>query len=349
MTLFAFYARKVVKNGLYKKGLGEDLSVHLCVKISTSILLTKNFDCVRLISHNLITLDGQSSIKESAMDITHLNLKTVTPMFLHGHNNTIVELRPPPFKALFRYWWRTVQNCDVDSLREHEAKLFGSTDSKAPFSIRIPGKKVLGDPIKCSPLPHKNTFRTDAYNVGKPFNLRLITKNGRDALKYKQIAKLGFLLGGVGNRSRRGFGSIRETCWSFADVSDLRQEVLDTLNNVAGVGGGEQFEIKDDVIELKEPPGALLKYPVIGLIGFGKPTTDVGSLLKGIGQATHIHKDDALGYAKGRKRLASPIHVRIQKLKKKYVPIVTLLRWDYPGYSSGDLKKQVGFIAEIIK
>lgn len=41
---------------------------------------------------------------------TILNLETVTPMFLHGHDNKILELRPPPFKALFRYWWRAVSN-----------------------------------------------------------------------------------------------------------------------------------------------------------------------------------------------------------------------------------------------
>lgn len=92
------------------------------------------------------------------------------------------------------------------------------------------------------------------------------------------------------------------------------------------------------------------QYPVVGLIGFGKPTTDVDLLLKKIGHATHIHKDDALGYAKGPKRLASPIHVRIQKVGKKYVPVVTILRWNYPGYTSDDIKKkQIPFIAKIIK
>ena len=73
------------------------------------------------------------------MNTIQLELETVTPMFLHGHDDKIVELRPPPFKALFRYWWRAVQDCDTDSLRKKEAKLFGSTDGKAPFSIRIPG------------------------------------------------------------------------------------------------------------------------------------------------------------------------------------------------------------------
>ena len=92
------------------------------------------------------------------MKIIELNLKTVSPMFLHGHDDKIVELRPPPFKALFRYWWRTVQDCNVDTLREDEAKLFGSTKGKAPFSIRIPAKKGLGVPIEYSPVPHNNRF-----------------------------------------------------------------------------------------------------------------------------------------------------------------------------------------------
>ena len=88
--------------------------------------------------------------------------------------------------------------------------MFGSTDGKAPFSIRISGTANLGKPKKYSPLPHKGGNKMDAYDVGKSFDLCLITKNASAALSYKKIAKLGFLLGGVGNRSRRGFGSLRE-------------------------------------------------------------------------------------------------------------------------------------------
>ena len=62
------------------------------------------------------------------MKMTLLNLETVTPMFLHGSDNDNLELRPPPFKALFRYWWRTVQDCEADSLRDNEAKLFGNAN-----------------------------------------------------------------------------------------------------------------------------------------------------------------------------------------------------------------------------
>ena len=76
------------------------------------------------------------------MKKTELYLETVTPMFLRGADNKTPELRPPSFKALFRYWWRTVQDCDTDSLRKEEAKWFGSTDGKARFSIRLGEKRI---------------------------------------------------------------------------------------------------------------------------------------------------------------------------------------------------------------
>ena len=292
------------------------------------------------------------------MDITGLELETVTPMFLHGHDNKVLELRPPPFKALFRYWWRAVQDCDWKSLQKNEAKCFGSTDSKAPFSLRISGATNLGPAIEYSPLPHKGSAKMDAYDVGKSFNLCMITKNASVASHYKQIAKLGFLLGGIGNRSRRGFGSIRETSWDFKDVSALQEEILATLNSLAN----DLFEEKKrcinnrsvQVIESKNCTNnsPKPKYPVIRRVFFGQQTYTVKNLLKKIGEATHQHEDRALGYAI-RGKMASPIHVRIQKVGTGYLPIVVQLYSVYPGDTSSDqqkqnFKKQLKFIDHII-
>ena len=290
------------------------------------------------------------------MTKTILELETVTPMFLRGHDNRTLELRPPAFKALFRYWWRTVQDCDWKSLSDAEAKLFGSTDGKAPVSIRISGTANLGNPKRYSPLPHKGSSKMDAYDVGKPFNLCLITKNAVDASSYKKVAKLGFLLGGVGNRSRRGFGSIRETNWNFANVSDLRKEILDTLNAVASVN---QFEVSGQIIKSKRRTYYPPKYPVIQQIYFGKLTSDVDSLLVDIGWATHNAKkknsDDTLGG--GSPRMASPVIVTIQMVGCQYVPIVTKLYSPYPTYTGRYAQRkprnirqnQDKFIGDIIK
>ena len=305
------------------------------------------------------------------MVTTQLELETVTPMFLHGHENKIVELRPPPFKALFRYWWRTVQDCDANSLREAEAKWFGSTKGKAPFSIRISVSKEL-DQTKYKPLPHKpdnDRFgkKIDAFGIGQPFELSLITKTGTEGAYYQQIAKLGFLLGGIGARSRRGFGSIREANWNFSDIPGLRQEILDTLNTVAKPNRfqiNRAFSINGKTVEVIEserrthyPP----EYPVTQRVFFGKPTDKMGDLLKEIGQATSNaksdNKDDTLGG--GVPRMASPVIVRIQVVNSQYIPIVTQLHSPYPisryvgRHSSRKPKniphKQLKFINDIIE
>lgn len=305
------------------------------------------------------------------METTQLKLETVTPMFLHGHNNTIVELRPPPFKALFRYWWRTVQDCKANSLREDEAKLFGSTDGKAPFSIRISVSKEP-DRTKYKLLPHKpdnDRFgkKMCAFDIGQPFELSLITKTEVETAYYQQIAKLGFLLGGIGARSRRGFGSIRETNWKFSDVPSLRKDILDTLNIVADA---DRFQINSafqingrtvEIIESKRRTHYPPEYPVTQRVFFGKPTDKMDDLLKEIGQATSNakshNKDDTLGG--GVPRMASPVIVRIQVVNSQYIPIVTQLHSPYPIFRytgrHSSLKpkniphKQLKFINDIIE
>lgn len=297
------------------------------------------------------------------MNKTQLNLKTVTPMFLRGSDNSTPELRTPPFKSLFRYWWRTVQDYDVNSLRKNEAELFGSTDVKSPFSLRI---SVKTDPstTEYELLPHKPGRKTCAINIEQPIELHLTTKTDTD---YHRIAKLGFLLGGVGARSRRGFGSIRDTDWKYTDVSSLRDEIFDTLNTVAK---DDRFKINKnseinnrtvEIIEAKRRIHFPPEYPVIQRIFFGQLTNDMDELLKNIGQATsdakRYNKDDTLGG--GVPRMASPVIVRIQLVNSHYIPIVTQLFSPYPmsSYTGRNRQqkpsqmpmKQLRFIYDIIK
>ncbi len=302
---------------------------------------------------------------------TDFKLETVTPMFLHGHDNQTVELRPPPFKALLRYWWRTVQDSTEDSLRKDEANRFGSTDGKAPFFIRIPGKTKLTQ-TKCKPLPHKpdnDRFgkKIDAIDKGQSFELSLITQTPKDAIYYQEVAKLGFLLGGVGARSRRGFGSLRDTSWTFSNVSSLQTDILKTLNAVAKVGRFRMNKYYDingrsvEVIESKRWTHFPPKFPVIQRIFFGKPSGNLKALLEKIGQKSSVakkcNKDDTLGG--GVPRMASPVIVRIQTVNSQYIPIVTQLFSPYPmsKYTGrheqrkpSDMQnKQLKFIDSIIK
>ena len=274
------------------------------------------------------------------MNSTQLKLETVTPMFLRGSDNESPELRPPAFKALFRYWWRAaVAEMDANNLHERESCLFGNTKKRSPLSIRISGIAALPTGVY-APLPHRSgAFTSQAYLSNGKFNLTLAASQ---LSEYEKIAKLGFLLGGVGNRSRRGFGSICSQDWNSPDVTNLRQEILKTLNDVAGVN---QFQINGHIIEstLANFPD----YPVIRGIFFGTPTGNIDSLLREIGQATHNHNDDALGGINP--RMASPIHVRIQKVGDQFVPIVTQLNSVFPGTAPHNYEqKQQDFINAVI-
>lgn len=301
------------------------------------------------------------------MNKTQLNLETVTPMFLHGYDTGTLELRPPPFKALFRYWWRTVQNPITsralrkdEALREDEARKFGGTDGRAPFSIRIPGEqiqKLSRTSEEYSLLPHRaNMDPVPAYGVEQAFCLELITKDAAASTTYTQIAKLGFLLGGIGNRSRRGFGSVRDTGWNFTNVSDLQCEILNTLNAVADNPRfqiNDSFSINGQTVQIIESTIASLpKYPVIRRVYFGNPINRVDQLLENIGWATHNHADSALGSIDP--RMASPIHVRIQKINSGFVPVVTQLNSVFPNAEPYNAKsytyeqEQQNFIQEII-
>ena len=152
------------------------------------------------------------------------------------------------------------------------------------------------------------------------------------------------MIGGVGNRSRRGFGSIRSQCWNFLNVNDLRQEIWQTLNDVAGVN---QFQINGQII--KSTLTNFPDYPVIRSIFFGTPMGNVDDLLRKIGRATHNHSDDALGGINP--RMASPIHVRIQKVGNQFVPIVTQLNSVFPPDATPHNyeQKQQNFIKAVIE
>ena len=273
------------------------------------------------------------------MNIT-LNLEIVTPMFLRGSDNATLDLRPPAFKALFRYWWRAaVGESDIDTLRKTEGNLFGSTNGRSPLSIRIPGSAAPPS-AQYAPLPHRANFKSQAYSPNGRFNLTLTAPN---LSEYKKIATLSFLLGGVGNRSRRGFGSIRYQNWNFQNINELQNEVYQALEGISP----SRFQGTPHEIEVN-PTVHLSNYPVIRAIYFGNTlSNDVEALLRRIGQAMHNHSHEALGGINP--RMGSPIHVRIQKVDNQFVPIVTQLNSVFPGAPPADYKRiQQDFINAII-
>ena len=72
-------------------------------------------------------------------------VKTLTPLFLAGADQTQAELRAPTFRGLMRYWYRALVGGVVGTggegfkqVMESEKAVFGATDVGSSVAIRIP-------------------------------------------------------------------------------------------------------------------------------------------------------------------------------------------------------------------
>ena len=169
------------------------------------------------------------------MDSVEFDLEVVTPMFLGGANTKDAELRVPSVKGMLRFWWRAT--CGIESLEEmkkYESKIFGSTDQKASFSIKLertndkePVKKNLPPGEKFKVESKGQTFRIGiidylAFGIRDPregYTRKHFPSDSQFRLKfyfynmdYKQSVLKAFYSfidnGGLGAKTRNGFGSL---------------------------------------------------------------------------------------------------------------------------------------------
>lgn len=168
------------------------------------------------------------------------NFQITTPMFLGGvDNKKTAELRPTSVKGALRFWFRAIKYGkyqDYKKVKKIEDELLGSTASQSRFFLKLSAKDIKAE-TKQSIC--KSIFRYGVsylgygldYEIGnidekgkkekiyrpflipgQTFNMELLIKpNYQDELDIEDlitpIKALG-LFGGLGSRSRRGFGSV---------------------------------------------------------------------------------------------------------------------------------------------
>lgn len=158
---------------------------------------------------------------EQPLSLT-VTLETVTPLFLGGaepkEKGSLPELRPPSFRGAMRYWLRAalggvIGDRNLEGLHKLESAVFGSTDYGSPINIRL---LPTGAELKSSPkpiLPHKpNSGTRPAFNSGQRFELRMWQSHSQDQTIWQAACaalRLALTFGGVGLRSRRGYGTMR--------------------------------------------------------------------------------------------------------------------------------------------
>ena len=192
-----------------------------------------------------------------------------TPCFLGGAAEN-VELRVPSIKGALRFWWRALsyaryEGC-IGRLSKEEQRLFGSSEKgQSRFLMRLVTKSDLGEYTikKDAVLRHRNNkvvgegvrylgyglMKAFGKNEGKlerpclwrndgiDFSLQFIARDS-DVLKdIEPAVKMLGLLGSVGSRSRKGFGSLTLVQLTGDDVACWRspgniREYSDTLQTL---------------------------------------------------------------------------------------------------------------------
>lgn len=188
------------------------------------------------------------------MERIEAQLRVVTPLFAGGAElENTAEVRASAIKGMLRFWWRALawsrHGGDLEAIRREEADRFGSTEGASPFRLSVDDTQKLErwkkDDVSQA-LKKFNGAQYLGYGLMKPlrpcfgadgtFTIRLVSPAGipGDVL---DALKVWGLLGGLGSRTRRGYGSLAleeirkegETVWSAPRTVD---DYLDTLRDL---------------------------------------------------------------------------------------------------------------------
>lgn len=299
--------------------------------------------------------------------------RLLTPLFLGGADGTerdaVPELRAPSLKGAMRFWWRAAQaEEDGKRLKKTEAGIFGGTgkgEGKSTFGIRM---NCIG-PLRLKKyqlLPHhsgdgncfcvaandgrcRKGMKRTAISPGQEFSVEFTSIRPHLALEQlKALFILTSILGGLGKRSRRGFGSFAVNA---IDGLKLNREVnLEYVFELLEFLAPGKYRLGQNTIVLNSACRG--KYPFIKEIAIGRRYGSAEELLKAIGSASHDYDEDCLGFVgageiKGH-RLASPVCVSVICGDAGFRPVITTLHTESDIILRGDMKVQQDFKVAIL-
>ena len=205
------------------------------------------------------------------MQIIEAEYNIVTPMFIGGGDkNDAPEIRPPSVKGALRFWWRALQwgaclnlhNQDVSAalkaLHQQEAELFGAAAKDEAYGQ---GKVLFGQgkvllKVKVSKVGAlKSTLNKvarpsgQAYLLGQglynfkqfdlyasitakqSFKVVLKLQDDVDATSLQNALLVFGLLGGLGSRARKGWGSVAIKALKYTNTEKQVEQIAIPHNN----------------------------------------------------------------------------------------------------------------------
>lgn len=236
-------------------------------------------------------------------------------MFCYGADGNTPELRAPSLKGALRYWWRAIHP-NLDELRKKETEIFGGAGDKeakkSEFSLQI--SNIRKKKREIPGLPHKDrSFPKEAIMPDSTFDIIIRPQSE----EIKNLLILTSILGGIGARSRRGFG-----CFQIESIDDEKFNFDLRVDNILKLilSINPSFEIKKDYNR---------NYPYLQKVEIGKSIKDYNELLINIGRASHRFDTPYTGSARNG-RYASPIYVSVYQQNGEFYPIISTLKRTIP-------------------
>jgi len=290
----------------------------------------------------------REGVKHMTIKKITFRCRVLTPLFLSGADgakrDAVPELRAPSLKGAMHFWWRAVQaEKDLEWLKKTEAGIFGGVgekEGKSIFRIRIPGTVSLRT-ANFQLLPHHSGggdcfcaarrggrcnkgMRRRAISPGQEFLVEFFYDRPLMVFppeRLRALFTLTSILGGLGKRSRRGFGSFEINA---VDGRKLGREVtLEYIQELLDILAPDKYCVEKNSIVIN---GACAgQYPFIREIAIGRQYGSAEELLRTVGRASHDHDEDYLGFAGKGKRLASPVYVSVVSGGDRFRPVITTL------------------------
>jgi len=302
--------------------------------------------------------------KMSQIEPIEFNVKFITPLLIHGADSKKADsigLTGKALRGCWRFWFRAlvggiVKNISKDDLLKLEGKIFGSSDEKvgAKFRMMVEPVSVLNSSKTVIQFVSVNTFPFMGYNEGCEFSVKIIPLNNMDVEDINVMFSSIWLwgnLGGIGQRARRGFGSpviyidnnndsvgerfealglpIKR---SFETDTELKEHIKKGVKAVwdKTLKWCQNNDISSFIPTIHDPESKAPSNPQFFIVSSLK---QISIAKKGLdknvnGALNKIHGRSNcpdLGTATPRK--ASPVFIRLHKVKDEYYPVVT---WSTP-------------------
>jgi len=285
-----------------------------------------------------------------------LTVEAVTPIFMTGADNKTPELRPASFRGILRFWLRALLGArignDLGELQKLESSVFGSTHGASPLVIKT---RAWNDSLRQGErrlLPHserRGHATAPAFTEGSQFKLIFTPRLGQ-TIPAEGLGALALLLalGGVGKRSRRGFGSLQGIELDALSVDALSNNLKSLLVTQPADGqalADQMGAVIGEAKRLVRARGApyrardLPDYPVFSdghvrvLVckhAFTHDEHPYGQLMVDFWQkvlrADRFRDKDEFGYAQGRQRRASPLIMQVKRSNTGLHLVLTVFR-----------------------